>query len=103
MGAFERIIWVGAVAAVSIVLTAAYMLRLYQKTMTGEPNPRLLAMKDLGGREVTALVPIAALTIVLGLYPAPVLKVVEPSVQWTMEVVGMSDPDPVVDVEEGQQ
>ena len=51
----------------------------------------------------SALVPIAALTIVLGLYPAPVLKVVEPSVQWTMEVVGMSDPDPVVDVEEGQQ
>lgn len=107
LGAFERYIWVGALATLGIVITAAYMLRLYQKTMTGPLNPGLDAdgntMTDLKGREITALVPAAVLSIVLGFYPAPLLNVINPAVDWTMQTVGAVDPEPVLSSEGSQQ
>jgi NADH-quinone oxidoreductase subunit M len=96
LGAFERFIWVGALATLGIVITAAYMLRLYQKTMTGPLNASLdeATIADLKGREITALMPIAALTVVLGLYPAPLLNVINPAVDWTMQTISAVDPEP---------
>ncbi|MDP1877664.1 MAG: NADH-quinone oxidoreductase subunit M [Actinomycetota bacterium] len=96
LGTFERYLWIGALATVGIVITAAYVLRLYQRTMTGPLKPELEGMKDLGGREITALVPIAALTIVLGLFPAPLLNVINPTVDRVMTSVGASDPSPTL-------
>ena len=96
LGTFERYIWVGALATLGIVITAAYVLRLYQRTMTGPVKPELSGMKDLGGREVTALVPIVALTIILGLFPAPILNVINPAVDRVMQSVGATDPEPTV-------
>ena len=96
LGAFERYIWVGAVATVGIVITAAYVLRLYQKSMTGPLKPGLEGMRDLGGREVLALAPIAVLTIVLGFFPAPLTNVINPAVEHVMTTVGATDPSPTV-------
>jgi NADH-quinone oxidoreductase subunit M len=88
--------WVGAIATLGIVITAAYALRLYQRTMTGPVGPGLEGIGDLRGREITALVPVAALTILLGLYPAPVLNVVNPAIDRVMSSVGATDPAPVL-------
>ena len=96
LGAFQQYLWVGAVATVGIVITAAYVLRLYQRSMTGPLDPRLEGMRDLGGREVTSLVPVAALIIVLGIFPAPILNVVNPAVDRVMTSIGATDPAPVV-------
>jgi NADH-quinone oxidoreductase subunit M len=96
LGSFQRYMWVGAIATFGIVITAAYVLRVYQKTMTGPTADGLVGMKDLRGREVTALVPIAALTIVLGFFPAPILNVVNPAVDRVMTTIGASDPAPTV-------
>ena len=96
LGAFERYMWVGAVATVGIVITAAYVLRLYQKTMTGPLKPELEVMTDLRGREVTALVPIAALSIVLGFFPAPLLNVINPAVDQVMTTIGYTDVAPTI-------
>lgn len=96
LGAFERYLWVGAVATVGIVITAAYVLRLYQRTMTGPLKPELVGMPDLRGREITALMPIAVLTIVLGLFPAPLLNVINPAVDRVMTSIGATDPVPTV-------
>ena len=96
LGAFERYLWVGALATVGIVITAAYVLRLYQRSMTGPLKPELEGMHDLRGREITALVPIAALTIVLGIFPAPLLNVINPAVDRVMISVGATDPTPTV-------
>ncbi len=96
LGAFERYMWVGALATLGIVITAAYVLRLYQRSMTGPLKPELEGMPDLGGREITALVPIAALTIVLGLFPAPLLNVINPAVDRVMTSIGATDPAPTL-------
>lgn len=96
LGSFQRYMWVGAIATFGIVITAAYVLRLYQKSMTGPLADGLGGMKDLGGREITALVPIAALTIALGFFPAPILNVINPAVDRVMTTIGASDPAPTV-------
>ena len=107
LGAFERYIWVGALATLGIVITAAYALRLYQKSMTGPLNPSLesdgITITDLKGREITALMPIAALTVVLGFYPAPLLNVINPAVDWTMNTISAVDPEPTLSGEGSEQ
>lgn len=103
LGTFARYIVVGVIATIGIVLTAAYALRLYQKVATGPTSPAVERIPDLKGREVAALAPVVLLTIVLGVYPAPVLDVVNPAVEYTMEVVGMTDPPPVLGVPGGEQ
>ena len=96
LGTFQRYLWVGGLATLGIVITAAYVLRLYQKSMTGPLAPGLEGIGDLKGREIAALMPIAALTLVLGLYPAPVLNVVNPAVGTVMTIMGATDPGPVI-------
>jgi NADH-quinone oxidoreductase subunit M len=96
LGTFERYMWVGGIATLGIVITAAYVLRVYQKSMTGPVGNGLEGIKDLNGREITALVPIVLLTIFLGLYPAPVLNVVNPAVDTVMTVIGATNPEPTV-------
>jgi len=103
LGTFARYIVVGVIATIGIVLTAAYALRLYQKVATGPTSLAVERIPDLKGREVAALAPVVLLTIVLGVYPAPVLDVVNPAVEYTMEVVGMTDPPPVLGVPGGEQ
>ncbi|MBM3670201.1 MAG: NADH-quinone oxidoreductase subunit M [Actinobacteria bacterium] len=98
LGAFEVNIWIGAVATLGIVITAAYVLRVYQRTMTGPASPDVTGMRDLNGREITALVPIAALIIVLGLFPSPLTNVITPAGDLMLAV---SDHMPDIDMAQG--
>jgi NADH-quinone oxidoreductase subunit M len=81
-GAFE-VSWRWAAWAVSgIVLGAAYMLWLYQRTMFGPvDNPKNQVLKDLNFREVMTLVPLVVWAFWIGLYPAPFFKVLEKPVE----------------------
>lgn len=101
LGSFQYIWWVGAIGVLGIVITAAYVLRVYQRTMTGPVVPSVANFTDIKGREVVALVPILVLTIFLGFYPKPVLNVVNPAVEKTMAWVGASDPTPAMTPAEG--
>jgi NADH-quinone oxidoreductase subunit M len=60
--------------------------------MTGPLLPALEGMKDLRGREIAALMPIAVITLVLGLFPAPILNVINPAVDTLMTTIGVTDP-----------
>jgi NADH-quinone oxidoreductase subunit M len=97
LGTFERYVVVGVIATLGIVLTAAYILRLYQRTMTGPTPERLGGLRDLVGREVLALAPLVALTLAIGLYPKPVLDVVNPAVDRTMTTIGATNPRPTLE------
>ena len=74
--------WVwAAVAASGIVLGAAYMLWLYQRTMFGNiTNPDNEKLSDLNLREFATFVPLLILAVWIGLYPKPFLDRLETSV-----------------------
>ena len=74
--------WVwAAVAASGIVLGAAYMLWLYQRTMFGTiTNPDNEKLSDLSVREFATFVPLLILAVWIGLYPKPFLDRLETSV-----------------------
>lgn len=101
LGTFERYVVVAVIATLGIVLSAAYALRVYQKTMTGPVAPGIEGMKDLGGREFTSLFPVLAITLVLGVIPSIALNVVNPAVERTLTTVGVTDPQPQLAGAEG--
>ncbi|MFC4565246.1 NADH-quinone oxidoreductase subunit M [Nocardiopsis mangrovi] len=85
------------IAAIGVVLAALYILWMYQRTMTG-PTPESLAkLRDLSKREVWAVAPLLALIVVFGVYPQPLLNVINPAVAETMRQVGTTDPAPEID------
>jgi NADH-quinone oxidoreductase subunit M len=71
-----------AFAASGIVLGAAYMLYLYQRTMFGKiENAKNEKLLDLSGREFATFAPLLVLAVWIGLYPKPFLDRLETSVQ----------------------
>jgi NADH-quinone oxidoreductase subunit M len=77
-------LWAAA-AATGIVLGAAYMLWLYQRTMFGKiENPKNEHLHDLNLREFATFAPLIALAFWIGLYPSPVLRFLEPTVTQVM-------------------
>jgi NADH-quinone oxidoreductase subunit M len=72
-------------AASGIVLGAAYMLYLYQRTMFGKvENPKNERLLDLSHREFATFAPLLLLAVWIGLYPAPFLRRLETSVAHIM-------------------
>jgi NADH-quinone oxidoreductase subunit M len=74
-------VW-AAFAASGVVLGAAYMLYLYQRTMFGKiENPKNERLLDLSNREFATFAPLLILAVWMGIYPAPFLRRLETSVQ----------------------
>ncbi len=89
-GVFQHSRAWAAVAASGIVLGAAYMLFLYQRTMFGPvDNPQNQTLVDLGAREWATFVPLLTLAVWIGLYPAPFLDRINLSV---LKIAARVDP-----------
>lgn len=87
MGVYNYGIWAAAIAGLTIIFGAVYMLRMYQNVMLGETNSLTITFTDIKGTEKLVLYTICALIIVLGIYPKPVLHLTEASVQHLLEQV----------------
>src|ERR1700687_5589320 len=80
-------VW-AAFAASGVVLGAAYMLYLYQRTMFGKiETPKHERALDLCQREFVTFAPLLVLAVWMGIYPAPFLLRLEKSVQHIVERV----------------
>jgi NADH-quinone oxidoreductase subunit M len=73
-------IWIGAVAGLTIILGAVYMLRTFQKSMSGETNGVTALITDLNYHERLVLYPVVLLIIIVGVYPGPLLEISEVAV-----------------------
>ncbi len=98
VGTFTRYPVAAVIATSGIVLAALYILIMYQRTMTGPVAAGNENMPDLRRREVFAVAPLLAVIIGLGVYPQPVLDVINPAVENTLQQVDRSDPAPTVPV-----
>jgi NADH-quinone oxidoreductase subunit M len=68
-------------AALGVILTAAYLLWTVQRVFLGPLNEKWKDLPDINGRELFTLVPLAALVFILGVYPHPILRMIGPSLQ----------------------
>jgi NADH-quinone oxidoreductase subunit M len=74
LGSFQQNQVAAALAALGVVLGAAYLLILYQRIMLGEPKSDAdRTTEDLRPREWATFVPIIAAMVVMGIFPAPFL------------------------------
>jgi NADH-quinone oxidoreductase subunit M len=79
-----------------LVLAALYVLWMYQRIMTGPVTKGNERLPDLHRREMVVVAPLLALLLVLGIYPKPVLDVIDPAVGHTLTVIDQHDPAPAV-------
>jgi len=96
LGTFHRYWLVAAFGVTALVLSAVYMLWLYQRVMCGPVARGNERIGDLVPRELIVVAPLIALLIVLGVYPKPVLDLINPAVENTMTTIGQRDPAPSV-------
>ncbi|GAA4436646.1 NADH-quinone oxidoreductase subunit M [Ravibacter arvi] len=86
-GVFQYNNWIGAVAGLSIILGAVYMLRLFQKSMFGQQSELTTGFSDLDATEKAVLLPLVVMVIWIGVYPNFFLKITEPAVNHILQVV----------------
>jgi NADH-quinone oxidoreductase subunit M len=81
VGIFQVNTWVAAGAATGVILSAAYALWLYRRVVLGDLiKESLKTIKDMTTREKAIFAPLVVMTLWLGVYPAPVLDRIGPSV-----------------------
>jgi NADH-quinone oxidoreductase subunit M len=94
VGTFSRYKLPAILATAGIILAAIYILWMYQRTMGGPVRDQVAGMKDLRPRELLAVAPLIVLLVGVGVYPKPVLDIINPAVRVTMTQVHMTDPVP---------
>jgi len=94
IGTFTRYQVAAVFAVTALVLSAIYVLWMYQRMMTGPVREGNERIRDLVGRELVVVAPLIALLIVLGFYPKPALDIINPAVGNTLTTIGQHDPLP---------
>ena len=80
-GIFDYNTVTGVFAAITIILCAVYMLRMYQFSMLGESKGEF---KEIGMKQIWPLIILIALIVIIGLSPMLVLDKINPAVQKIM-------------------
>ncbi|WP_273211894.1 NADH-quinone oxidoreductase subunit M [Helicobacter rodentium] len=88
LGFFQVSPIMAGIAGISIIVGAVYMLNLYRKTFYGQlVKEENLKLQDLNAREWTALLPLVAIVIWLGVYPKPILEPINRGVENMLAVM----------------
>ena len=91
LASFKAGAWMAALAATTLVLGAAYTLWMYKRVVYGPiANDGVAALSDIGRREFAVLGVLAVMVLLLGLWPAPLLEVMGPSVEHLLEHIAKS-------------
>lgn len=83
LGAFEsQLRWWTIIATSGVILSAVYMLWVFQRVMFGElDNPKNQKLLDLNAREIAIMVPLIVMIFFMGLYPKPFIDKMDPAIQ----------------------
>jgi NADH-quinone oxidoreductase subunit M len=97
LGAFKTYPVQTIIAALGIILGAAYMLWALQKVFFGklpekwqgpwDPTHKKYKTDDISGLELTALVPLAVIIIYLGIMPNPIINIMTTSVNHFIDLM----------------
>ena len=82
MGLFQYNTWIAMFATTGVILSACYALWLYRRVVWGDLiKESLKSITDMTLRERAIFAPLIFMTILFGVYPAPILDIIGPSVE----------------------
>jgi NADH-quinone oxidoreductase subunit M len=94
LGAFEYSGWVAAATMLVVIMSAVYMLWMFQRVFFTVPSDWMRrwwpSLTDLTRNEWLALAPLIALVVGLGVFPAPILDAIAGPMQRILEAVNAS-------------
>ena len=91
LAVFKANFWYAFLAATTLILGAAYTLWLVKRVVYGEVvNDNVAKLSDINAREFVILGVLAVAVLGLGLYPAPLVEVMEPTVNHLMNHISVS-------------
>ncbi len=79
LGAFHYNIFVGFIAATSVLIAMLFMFKMNSKILYGDTNERTTSFQDLRVHELLALIPLALLILAMGIFPNYFIKKIEPT------------------------
>jgi hypothetical protein len=79
LGAFQTFRTLTIIGAATIVLTAAYMLWVLQRVFLGPLPEKWKDLTDMNGRETFMLATLGVIVVFFGIYPAPILNLMNSS------------------------
>jgi NADH-quinone oxidoreductase subunit M len=93
LGAFRWDPRLASLAASGVILSAVYMLWMFQRVNYGPlTNPENSGLPDLSGRERLVIGPAVAIAILMGVAPMIFLRPIEPAAAWFADRVGGREP-----------
>ena len=91
VASFKANFWYAFVAALTLILGAAYTLWLVKRVIWGDVgNDGVASLKDLNAREFVVLATLALAVLLVGLWPAPLLEVMRPTLERLVEQLMLS-------------
>ena len=91
LGTFSVNAWYAAIAALTLIVGAAYTLWMVKRVVFGEvKNPKVSELKDLDRREFGVLLGMALGVLIIGIWPAPLLDVMRVSVDQLLTHLSVS-------------
>ncbi len=87
IGAFPAFRTITMIAALGIIIGAAYVLWMLQRVFLGPKNDKWDNLPDINAREMFTLVPIGILVLLLGVFPMPVLDLMKVTLNNLIKVV----------------
>jgi NADH-quinone oxidoreductase subunit M len=82
IASFKANFWFAFLAATTLILGAAYSLWLVKRVIFGEvANEQVAKLQDVNGREALVLGSLAAAVLLFGIWPAPLVEVMEVTLQ----------------------
>jgi NADH-quinone oxidoreductase subunit M len=91
IASFKASFWYAFVAALTLILGAGYTLWLVKRVIWGDVgNDGVASLKDLNPREFLVLGVLAAAVLLVGVWPAPLLDVMRPTLEWLVQQMMVS-------------
>ena len=91
MGATHYSLWIGAIAATTLIWGASYTLWMYKRVIFGEiHNPEVKNMKDINAREFAILAVLAVAVLGMGVLPEPFIAVIHQAADNLMAQIAQS-------------
>ena len=89
LASFQANPWIALFAAFTLIIGAAYTLYMVKRVLWGDiSNPHVAEMKDINGREIFVLGAFAAAVLALGIWPQPLIHLMDSSVTQLVTQLG---------------